>query len=188
MFVFKELFSVSAGTLTSNRCSACCINTPCISSACLQSGPHPPACFLIFSLKGSCRSNLLFPETGVKGWGITALPPQCYKSLALEGGRGRGGRGREGEAQGTRDSQVYGSVVKPDTMELCGWGISLQLPARGVYNAHRRRGRRTTRPRRQRGNKAALCYYCDMMTATPLITECRHFCEILHFLPFIASI
>lgn len=51
----------------------------------------------------------------------------------MEGGRRGGGRGREGEveAQGTRDSQVYGSAVKPDTMELCGWGISLLLPVRG---------------------------------------------------------
>lgn len=69
----------------------------------------------------------------MKGWGITALPPQCYKSLAMKGGRREreGEEGREGEAQGTQDSQVYGSAVKPDTMELCGWGISLLLPVGG---------------------------------------------------------
>lgn len=119
----------------------CLLYYPSISSACLQFGLQPPPCFLIFSLKGSCRSNLLFPETGVKGWGITALPPQCYKSLAMKRGEAEedeeeGEAGREGEAQGTRDSQVHGSAVKPDTMELCGWGISLLLPVRGVFIMH----------------------------------------------------
>lgn len=107
-----------------------------------------PLCFLIFSLKGSCRSNLLFPETGVKGWGITALPPQCYKSRATEGEGREGGRGtgdaRLASVRECRKAGYHGALWLGDfTAAPCEGGG-------GVENAHRWRGKE-----KQHSKKAA---------------------------------